>query len=228
LKSGEVKLFIGICIAALLLVGVAVYPMMRGTPGIAPPPGPDPNKLTREQLVPAWSRMQGDPKAPYTLVEFGDYQCPACATGKYAVKDLLAKHKDKVNHVFHHVQITPEHRWAPLLARAAEAADRQGKFWELHRDLFDNQTSFKGAEEKQVIDTIGELAKKLGMDVVKLREDMNKPEAGKAVGQMEALARGLPINTTPTYLLIQPDGEIKPIGGRTEIEELTASPNAFK
>src|SRR5207253_1058011 len=82
-SSGEVKLFIGICIAAILLVGVAVYPML-GRNNVSPihTPGPIKSEYTRSDLVPAWSKIEGDPKASFTLVEFGDYQCPSCADGK--------------------------------------------------------------------------------------------------------------------------------------------------
>src|SRR5205085_9838049 len=116
----------------------------------------------------------------------GDYQCPSCAMGEFTVKDLLEKFKNKLNHVFHHVQVTPEHRWSPTLARAAEAAGMQGKFWEYHRELFNNQAMFKEVDEDRVMRAITELAKKVKLDVLKFRSDKNKPEAAKNVGQMEA------------------------------------------
>ena len=227
MKSGEVKLFIGICIVALLLVGVAVYPMMRdgGKNGPEPPP---PVKITRDALIPAWSRMKGDAKAPYTLVEFGDYQCGACATGKYTVRELLDKYKGKLSHVFHHVQISGEHNWAPLMARAAEAAGRQGKFWEYHAELFENQARFKHAEQKDVLEALSEIGKKLKLDVVSLRSDMNKPEIAKLIGQMEVLARQVRIDTTPSYFLVPQKGDVVTIGSTSQLEDFVAKPDALK
>jgi len=227
LKSGEVKLFIGICVAALLLVGVAVYPMI-GKPPVAPPRGPVKVEYTRAMLIPSWSRMEGNPKAPYTIVEFGDYQCGGCATGKYTVKELLDNYKGKLNHVFHHMQITPEHNWAPLLARAAEAAGNQGKFWEYHAELFENQARFKKVPEKGVMDGLTDLAKKLKLDVMKFRADLNKPEAAKLIGQMEALARQAKVEITPSYFLVPQKGEVTAIGSSSELENFIAKPDTLK
>ena len=179
-------------------------------------------------MIPAWSRMEGDPKAPYTIVEFGDYQCAACATGKYTMKDLLEKQKGKLNHVFHHVQISPEHHWAPLLARAAEAAGMQGKFWQFHADIFENQARFKNGGEKDIMDGVMELAKKHKLDVVKLRSDMNKPEVTKLIGQMEALAQTVKIDTTPSYFLVPQTGKVTSIGSAAQLEDFLAKPDALK
>ena len=229
MKSGEVKLFVGICIAALLLVGVAVYPMIKQGPAREfPRPEPTPVEFTRDTLIPAWSRMEGDPKAPYTLVEFGDYQCGACATGKFTVKQLLEKNKGKLNHVFHHMQIMPEHKWAPLMARAADAAGKQGKFWEYHSELFENQARFKDAAEKDALDAIMELGKKLKLDLVKLRSDMNKPEAGKLMGQLDLLAREVKVEVTPSYFLVPQKGKVTAIGGAAELENFLAKPDTLK
>ena len=226
MKSGEVKLFIGICVVALLLVGVAVLPMIMAKE----PPGhiePGPTPIKRDTIVPAWSPVNGNPKAPYTLVEFGDYQCESCAFGELSVKSLMKKHKDKLNQVFHHVTITPSHQWSPILARAAEAAALQGKYWPYHEELFINQARFKNAQEDRVNQILMDIAKRLKLDLIKFQVDLTKPEMGKRVDQMEALSRELKVDQTPTYYLVKPSGEVMIIGATSELEAYMAKPEAL-
>ena len=228
MKSGEVKLFIGICVVALLLVGVAVYPMLGGQRDTGIIEQPTEVSIKRETLIPPWSRTHGDPNAPYTLVEFGDYQCASCAMGEFTVKELMQKHQGKLNKVFHHVQITPEHRWAPVLARAAAAAGEQNKFWEVHQEIFDNQARFKETTEERVMEILTDMAKKHKLDVVKFRADLTGPEVTKRVQDMEALAKAINLEATPTYYLVPRTGKVTAIGSNSQLEDFLASKDALK
>ncbi|MBD3292665.1 MAG: thioredoxin domain-containing protein, partial [Armatimonadia bacterium] len=73
--------------------------------------------------------MRGDEDAPLTLVEYADYQCPACIDGFHAVEQLVETHSDRVNVVFRHFPLISYHPMAMPGALAAEAAGEQGKFW---------------------------------------------------------------------------------------------------
>src|SRR5947209_1675790 len=123
-SSGEAKLFMGILIGALVLVGVAVYPTIIQNAHKPPVSEVKPAKkeATLDVLVPKGSHMRGNPNAPYTLVEFGDYQCPNCAQAAGFTTKLLQDHKDKLKLVFHHCQVSPAHTHEPVLAHAAEVA----------------------------------------------------------------------------------------------------------
>ncbi|MEK7383124.1 MAG: thioredoxin domain-containing protein, partial [Elusimicrobiota bacterium] len=83
-------------------------------------------------------RQKGPANAKILIVEFSDFECPAC---RYAVKplhELLALYEGKVRFVFKHFPLRM-HRWAPAAAIAAECAGRQGRFWEYHDRLYDRQ-----------------------------------------------------------------------------------------
>jgi protein-disulfide isomerase len=73
------------------------------------------------------------------LVEFSDFQCPYCSKSQEILKQFMAKHKDKVTLVFKNFPLTQVHPEALPAARAAWAAQQQGKFWEYHDELFANQ-----------------------------------------------------------------------------------------
>ena len=81
------------------------------------------------------ARLRGNPKAPVTIVEFSDYQCPYCRQVEPTLKNLLAKYGDKVNLAFRDFPLTM-HPQAQLSAEASRCAAEQGKFWEYHDQLF--------------------------------------------------------------------------------------------
>src|SRR5215475_1659504 len=78
----------------------------------------------------------GPPDAPVTIVEFGDFQCPFCAQGARALRELQATQPGRIRWVFKHFPIGRTHPDAPLAHEAAIAAQEQGKFWEMHERLF--------------------------------------------------------------------------------------------
>jgi protein-disulfide isomerase len=87
----------------------------------------------------ARDHIRGPQKAPVTVVEYGDYQCPFCAAAHDVVNELQARAGDKVCFVFRHFPLTTVHPRAQIAAEAAESAGAQGMFWGMHDMLYKNQ-----------------------------------------------------------------------------------------
>lgn len=87
--------------------------------------------------------VQGVPDAPYTLVEYGDYECPDCGRLFVTLRHLHSELGDKLRFAFRHYPLSGIHRHALQAAEAAEAASAQGRFWEMHDVLFRNQNALE-------------------------------------------------------------------------------------
>jgi protein-disulfide isomerase len=85
----------------------------------------------------------GPDTAPVTLVEYGDFECPFCGMAHPIVKELIHRLGDQLRFVFRHFPLIQMHPHAELAAEAAEAAGAQGKFWEMHDTLFENQDALE-------------------------------------------------------------------------------------
>ncbi len=88
------------------------------------------------------SSVRGKTGAPVTIIEFSDFQCPFCSRANPTVKKVLVEYGDKVVLVYKHFPLISIHPRAQKAAEAAECAKDQGKFWEFHDQLFDNQTDW--------------------------------------------------------------------------------------
>ncbi len=87
--------------------------------------------------------VQGPAKAPVTLVEYGDYECPYCGEAYPVVKALQERLGDQMRFVFRNFPLAQAHPHAEHAAEAAEAAGAQGKFWEMHDMLYENQDALE-------------------------------------------------------------------------------------
>jgi protein-disulfide isomerase len=96
-------------------------------------------------VSPARDHILGRMDAPVTLTEYGDYECPACAAAHPIVKAIEMQAGDAVRYVFRHFPMTTVHPHAEIAAEAAEAAGRQGRFWDMHDVLYANQHRLDGA-----------------------------------------------------------------------------------
>src|SRR5437868_14888905 len=105
--TSEVKIFVGLMCVALAIAGVAVY-LFRTKPTTVIRP-PQAVAIKPETLMPEWSQVEGSAAAPFTLVEFGDYQCPACRLSEDIVHNIMAAHPGKVKRIFHHCVIVTDH-----------------------------------------------------------------------------------------------------------------------
>lgn len=88
----------------------------------------------------------GDPEAPVTLLEFGDYECPFCGRAHLVLQEVLPQVSPEVRFVFRNFPLAEMHPHALAAAEAAEAAGAQGKFWEMHHMLYENQTALEPAD----------------------------------------------------------------------------------
>jgi protein-disulfide isomerase len=107
----------------------------------------------------------GPEDAPYTLVEYGDYECPDCGRLYVILRDLQKDIAERLRIVFRHYPRSGVHRHAQQAAEAAEAAGAQGKFWEMHALLFERQQAL---ETKDLIRYAGELT----LDVERFRHEL--------------------------------------------------------
>ncbi|PTR16171.1 protein-disulfide isomerase [Nitrosospira sp. Nsp2] len=109
--------------------------------------------------------MQGSETAPVTLVEYGDYQCPYCAAASAIVKLVQDQLHNQIRFVFRNFPLAQVHPQAEFAAEAAEAAGAQGRFWEMHDALYENQPALSPA-------LIAALAQALELDMERFEKDL--------------------------------------------------------
>ena len=141
-----------------------------------------------------YDQSLGDPESRIVLVEFGDYQCPHCGHAHPLIKRLLRERGDDFLFVFRNFPLQESHPDALMAAHAAEAAAKQGKFWEMHDLIFDRQNDL----DESVYD---EFAEELGLDSVQLRADMDSDDIlEKVATDFESGIRS-GVNGTPTFFI---------------------------
>ena len=140
--------------------------------------------------------FRGDPRSPYTLVEFSDFQCPACNGESRRIEETLPRYQGKVKLLFRHYPLSI-HPNAFAAAVVAEKARLNGHFWECHDSLFQEQSSLSDAA------TIKGIAKRFGKDSASVEE-----RAKKSVKEDMQFAERMHVNATPTLFLCRPDGSV--------------------
>ena len=139
------------------------------------------------------SPVKGEKKAEYTIIGFSDFQCPFCKRGDDTIKELQKKYDKKVKYVFKHFPLGFHPEAAPA-SKAAWAAGKQGKFFEYHDKLFENQS--KLGDELYV-----QIAKDLALDLDKFNKDRASEEAEKQVKADMEVGQKAGIQGTPGFIL---------------------------
>jgi Na+/H+ antiporter NhaA len=142
---------------------------------------------------PARDHLRGPAKAPVTVVEYGDFECPYCGQAEPAVRELLRDFGD-VRYVWRHLPLRDVHPEAQLAAEATEAAARQGAFWEMHDRLFDHQDKLSAR------DLIGHAAA-LGLDTDRFATDLRKHVGMAHVSEDVDSADLSGVSGTPTFFI---------------------------
>ena len=172
--------------------------LQGGAPGGAGgrPAGPPPEDLTKVYTIdPGTSPVRGKANAPITIVEFVDFQCPFCSRFYGPALEVLSKYPDQVKFFIKNFPLSFHPQAAPA-AKAALAANEQGKYWEMVDDLLgDNKDLSAGRIEAT--------AKKIGLDIDKFKKDLadNDAKYQKILDDDEALGGSVDVQGTPTFFL---------------------------
>ena len=146
-------------------------------------------------LKPAVSKTdhaQGNLDADLVIVEYGDYQCPYCGAAYPVLKELMKEFGSQIKFVFRNFPLSEMHEYARAAALAAEAANLQGKFWEMHDAIYENQEDLNEA-------FLLELAEKLKLDIPKFTKDIESTELADRVDADFESGVVSGVNGTPSF-----------------------------
>jgi len=219
------KRFLPFAIIIIVLVGAiaAGWAVLRSSRESvnAPTPTPDPAGEVRG-AEPA--HVRGNPNAPVTLEEFGDFQCPACGSYHPELKKMEAEFGDKMKVVFRELPLLPMHEHALMAAQAAEAAGLQGKFFEMHDMLYENQA--KWVDQKDLVPIFVDYAKQLGINPDQFMKDLNGETVAQRLFQDGKRAHSFGLKGTPSFFVNgkeAKDDQWKPDGLRQMIKDAIAA-----
>jgi protein-disulfide isomerase len=145
------------------------------------------------------SHVEGKGTTGVTLVEYGDYQCPYCGQYYPILKQVQAEYGDRIHFQFRNFPLTSVHPNAFAGARAAEAAALQGKFWEMHDLLYENQNQWSVATDPT--NSFKQYAVQLKLNVNKFTTDYVSDEVNGTINADMAKGNALGITGTPTFFL---------------------------
>ncbi len=146
----------------------------------------------------------GDKNSKVMIVEYADYQCPGCAGFAPILKAAIADYKDDVLFIFRNYPLS-YHPNAKMAASSALAAGLQGKFWEMHYKIYENQQSWSELGIGARTDYFVNLAKSLKLDTSKFKQDVASEEVSQKIAFDQALAGKAAVEATPTLFI---DGKI--------------------
>lgn len=184
---------IGVLIASVtaFLAGWAIF---RITDWVSPPE-PVGMKLLRP-VDPERDHIRGNPDAPLTLVEYGDYECPFCSRATGAIDEVRAHFGDELRYVWRHLPLERVHPRAFDAARAAEAAALQGKFFEMGRELFGHQDDLEWSDMYRY-------AVAIGCDIDRFDQDV-RVHSSTVLHRVQDDAQDaelMDLNSTPTFFV---------------------------
>jgi protein-disulfide isomerase len=180
--TSESKILLAIVGITIVVIAIAATVLTKPAP-----------TLTRTDLVTSTAYTRGNPQAKTYLVEFSDFECPACLAIKLTVDEIIKTNESKLLFVYRNFPLD-QHPFSHQAAKAAEAAGRQGKYWEMFDLLFSDQTKFSDALFPQ-------LADQLQLDKTKFAADMADPAINNIILDDIAAGTRFGVDATPTFFL---------------------------
>jgi peptidyl-prolyl cis-trans isomerase B (cyclophilin B) len=179
---------------------VAAAPLQ---PTAAPSPTPVPKPVSCAPFplnVRADDHIKGSPQATTTIIEYADFQCPACARFAPQMKALMTAVSDTVRLVYRHFPLQ-QHDKARIAAQAAEAAALQDKFWEMHDLLYEKQGEWKDKPVAEITATFKAYAQQLGLDLARFERDLASSAVAARVQRDLESGEAAGVNGTPFTFL---------------------------
>jgi len=177
-----------VIIAAVLVAAVSGGFLMFRSFQPQPPPTPAPT-----------GGSVATSKGAVTIDEYGDYQCPPCGGLHPIIKTLKGEYGDRIQFAFHHFPLTQLHSHAVEASYAAAAAGLQGKFWEMHNMLYENQSLWSEVGDFRPI--LEDFARRIGLDIQRFAQDMNGLQVATIVSDDATRGSLLGVNSTPTIFI---------------------------
>ncbi len=205
-KSGPVKKVVLLVIWLVLLGGLIFWIKTVGGNGgeiaagpVKPTPAPTLNVAMLEAKWPqiianAAAPPRGTAGTPYTIAEFGDFQCPQCGKAYPVLEGMLQKYPSQVNLLFLHRPFPQLHQWAVPSGQASEIAGLSGHFWPMYDILYTHQDKLEPGY-------YGDYASQAGLDKAKFQAAFDAGQGQPQIKAASAFADSLGVQTTPTVLL---------------------------
>lgn len=138
--------------------------------------------------------IQGNANSELVIVEYGDYQCPYCGAAYPVLKELMKEFGNQVQFVFRNFPLSEMHQYARPAALAAEAANVQGKFWEMHDAIYENQQQLNE-------NLLTEIAEKLNLNMTQFKEDLQSSKLAEKVDSDFESGVISGVNGTPSFFV---------------------------
>jgi protein-disulfide isomerase len=194
------KRFLGVLVAIAVVMGGIFYVTSDKASAPSGPAG----TLT--------NHVEGGGSSGVTLTEYGDFQCPACGSFYPLVKQVEEKYKDQIHFQFRNFPLFQVHQNAIAGARAAEAADMQGKYWQMYDKLFQENGLYYQAQQqgtsypswidsKSPLNEFSGYAGQLGLNVTKFKEDFGSKTANDRIQADLKEGNRLKVESTPTFFI---------------------------
>lgn len=182
--SKDSKFFVGILIAAALILGGLF--VFSGT------------KKSSSNVEAGTGHKSGSDSAPVKIIEFSDFQCPACATVPAVLEEVTKNNPDKVQWIVRNFPLN-QHAHSREAAQAAEAAANQNQFWGMYNLLFENQQKWENADDVYTIYL--SYAKQLKLDEGKFQQDYGSESVKKLIQSDYDYGISLGLDSTPTFFV---------------------------
>jgi protein-disulfide isomerase len=177
-----------------------------------------PDKVVSDKNAAEAIHIRGNPNAPVTLEEFGDFQCPPCGSAAVFIDQLVKEYHPNLKLVFRNLPL-PVHNHAREAALAAEAAGLQGRYWEMHDVLYREQAVWSKADyARELFDSYAGM---LGLNLNQFKKDMASDKARQRIESDQERADSLGVRSTPTVFINNQEvapNEKTPNGLRAKID----------
>ncbi len=185
-------------IGVLGIIGLAIYGLMRL--GANTRSG---STLQPGQSIPAIDAKdstRGSSIAKLSLVEYSDFQCPACASYEPLLQEVQKQYAGSVLFAYRHFPL-PQHQNALIAATATEAAGKQGKFWEMHDLLFARQGDWANVSKSRIQEVFVSYASQIALNAEQFKKDLADPATATKVTSDQTIGAAAGIDSTPTFFL---------------------------
>lgn len=182
----------GSAVLIIVIIAIGAWSVTTGPTK----PGNSNGLLSEEITASDWTKGAQNPKV--TLVEYSDFQCPACSAYFPMIEKVVTEYGDRLSFTYRHFPLT-QHKNALGASYASEAAGKQGKFWEMYKIIFEHQEDW--AEESNASEIFKGYAQELKLDLARFATDVVSTETKDAVAHDKETGLRSGVDSTPSFYL---------------------------